>query len=382
MNLLNRLLIFSTICLTMLSICGCDSSSDSVVEDTTTTDTVVQRTVYLLSNASGTNSVLAYTRDSAGGLTFSSETPTGGSGSGDDLGSSGGSIVLDTNTGLLYCVNAGSNSISLFYVYTDGTVALLDTQNTRGVRPISIAVDYDTVYVLNAGDADNAPTIAGFTVLDGALYFIEDSNQSLDSTDALPTQIAFAPAGGVLAVSESGSDQITSFVLDSNYAAYYKSSVTSAGLGPAGIDFTPGGVMLCAEINEALDGGGSVSSYSLSSLGDISAISSSATNGATSTTGIKVFSSGSNAVVSNSGSDNLSWYAIGSDGQVSYTGADFAAGDEPREVILSENDEYLYVLNRGSDSISVYAVDESGNTLTALSGVSGLPASTVGLTGW
>ena len=59
---------------------GCGSDSDSTTDTATTTeDTVVMRTLYLLSNAAGTNSVLAYTRDSSGGLEFLSETPTASS---------------------------------------------------------------------------------------------------------------------------------------------------------------------------------------------------------------------------------------------------------------------------------------------------------------
>ena len=379
MNIFNRSLI-SILSLALLALSGCDSSSETIVEDTTTEE-VVQRTIYLLSNAAGTNSVLAYTRDSSGALTFSSETPTGGSGSGDNLRSSGNSIVLDTTTGLLYCVNAGSNSISLFLVANDGSLTLLDTQNSRGVRPVSLAVNYNVVYVLNAGDADTTPNIAGFQVSEGALYFIESSDQELASLDAAPSQIEFSPAGTVLAISESGTGQLTSFVLDSNGAAYSPLS-TASGAGPAGLDFTPGGVLVCAEQNPGVDDAGSVSSFSLNAVGEFSAITISSASAQTATSGVRVLASGLNAVVSNSGSDTVSWCAIGSDGQLSFVGANFAAGGEPTELAVSENEEYLYVLNRSSDSISAYQIDESGSDLTALSGADGLPAHAVGLTGW
>lgn len=379
MNILNRSLI-SILSLALLALSGCDSSSETIVEDTTTEE-VVQRTIYLLSNAAGTNSVLAYTRDSSGTLTFSSETPTGGSGSGDNLPSSGNSIVLDTTTGLLYCVNAGSNSISLFLVANDGSLTLLDTQNCRGVRPVSLAVNYNVVYVLNAGDADTTPNIAGFQVSEGALYFIESSDQELASVDAVPSQIEFSPTGTVLAISESGTNQLTSFVLDTNSAAYSPLSIAS-GVSPAGLDFTPGGVLVCAEQNPGVDGAGSVSSFSLNAVGEFSAITVSSASAQTSTSGVRVLASGLNALVSNSGSDTVSWCTVGSDGQVSVTGANFAAGGEPTELAVSESEEFLYVLNRASDSISAYQIDESGSALTALSGVDGLPSNAVGLTGW
>ncbi len=379
MNILDRSLI-SILSLALLALSGCDSSSETIVEDTTTEE-VVQRTIYLLSNAAGTNSVLAYTRDSSGTLTFSSETPTGGSGSGDNLPSSGNSIVLDTTTGLLYCVNAGSNSISLFLVANDGSLTLLDTQNCRGVRPVSLAVNYNVVYVLNAGDADTTPNIAGFQVSEGALYFIESSDQELASVDAVPSQIEFSPTGTVLAISESGTNQLTSFVLDTNSAAYSPLSIAS-GVSPAGLDFTPGGVLVCAEQNPGVDGAGSVSSFSLNAVGEFSAITVSSASAQTSTSGVRVLASGLNALVSNSGSDTVSWCTVGSDGQVSVTGANFAAGGEPTELAVSESEEFLYVLNRASDSISAYQIDESGSALTALSGVDGLPSNAVGLTGW
>ena len=148
------------LCLAVLSatLFGCDSTSSSTVDDTTTT-TAAQAVMFVASNNSGANTILSSSRNDSGTLTFLAETATGGSGSGVDAPSGGNSIVYDPSTDLLYAVNSGSNSISLFLVETDGSLVLLDVVNSGGANPVSLAVNYNVVYVLNAGTATRSPLV-------------------------------------------------------------------------------------------------------------------------------------------------------------------------------------------------------------------------------
>src|SRR5689334_14062680 len=71
--------------------------------------------VYTLSNSPSGNAVLQYYH-SPGGLLIPNRTvPTGGNGTGANLGSQG-AVVLSKNGKRLYAVNAGSNTISMFAV--------------------------------------------------------------------------------------------------------------------------------------------------------------------------------------------------------------------------------------------------------------------------
>ena len=64
----------------------------------------------------------------------------------------------------LYATNAGSNSVSVFRVESDG-LELVDVEPSNGDHPISVTVHHNVVYVLNGGAAQctgGAPNITGF----------------------------------------------------------------------------------------------------------------------------------------------------------------------------------------------------------------------------
>src|SRR5262249_20716555 len=118
--------------------------------------------VYVMTNQPTGNSVMVFHRDAAGMLTFAGSFASGGNGAGtgaDPLGSQG-ALALSENNRLLFAVNAGSNSISIFAVSGD-RLSLLDTVSSGGIRPVSLTVQRNLVYVLNAG---GTPNISGFTI--------------------------------------------------------------------------------------------------------------------------------------------------------------------------------------------------------------------------
>ncbi|MFN8558217.1 MAG: beta-propeller fold lactonase family protein [Dehalococcoidia bacterium] len=67
--------------------------------------------------------------------------------------------MLSANNQYLFAANAGSNDISVFAVQAGG-LRLLDRMASGGVRPTSLTVAGDLLYVLNAGGTGN---ITGFT---------------------------------------------------------------------------------------------------------------------------------------------------------------------------------------------------------------------------
>ena len=60
-----------------------------------------------------------------------------------------GSLAYNAGQGLLYAVNAGSNTVSVFAVHGDA-LALQQVVWSGGAFPVSVAVHGDLVYVLNA----------------------------------------------------------------------------------------------------------------------------------------------------------------------------------------------------------------------------------------
>ena len=121
----------------------------------------------------------------------------------DHLGSQG-SLASDPTHGLLYAVNAGSNTVSVFSVDGD-QLSLRQVVDSGGTFPVSIAVSGDLVYVLNA---ENGGSVSGYWVDDGRLHRIWGSTRSLgltiptDTTQFThtPGQVAFSPDGSQLIV--------------------------------------------------------------------------------------------------------------------------------------------------------------------------------------
>lgn len=155
------------------------------------------------------NQIVAYHRNHDGTLTPAHTYRTEGLGGVlngsmvDHLGSQG-SLASDPAHGLLYAVNAGSNSVSVFSVNGD-QLNLRQVVDSGGTFPVSIAVSGDLVYVLNA---ENGGSVSGFWVTGGRLQRIWGSTRSLGLTiptdtsqfTHTPGQVAFSPDGSQLIV--------------------------------------------------------------------------------------------------------------------------------------------------------------------------------------
>src|SRR5713226_5272705 len=133
--------------------------------------------VYVLANQPTGNSVMVFHRDAAGMLTSAGSFATGGNGAGTGLGSQGAVVLSDDNR-LLFAVNAGSNSISVFGVSGD-QLTLLNTVSSGGVLTVSVTARHNLVYVLSAGGTSN---ISGFAISPSTNQLVPLAG----STQALP----------------------------------------------------------------------------------------------------------------------------------------------------------------------------------------------------
>src|SRR2546430_1467440 len=114
----------------------------------------VSGAVFVQTDNTAGNRVVAYDRAADGTLTPAGSYATGGrggilAGSVVDHTASQGSLTYDPRHGLLYAMNAGSDTISVFAVRGD-RLALREVLSSGGAFPVSVAVHGDLVYVLNA----------------------------------------------------------------------------------------------------------------------------------------------------------------------------------------------------------------------------------------
>jgi hypothetical protein len=156
----------------------------------------------------GGNTVVAYDRASNGALRTAGSYSTGGlggvlDGSVVDHLASQGSLAYDRGHGLLYAVNAGSDTITVFSVHGD-RLQRRQILPSGGTFPVSVTVHDHLVYALNARAGGS---IQGYAVLGRHLVRVPewrrplglDPNATPEFTHT-PGQVTFTPDGSQLLV--------------------------------------------------------------------------------------------------------------------------------------------------------------------------------------
>ncbi len=335
--------------------------------------------VYVLTNQSTGNSVVVFHRDTAGMLTFAGSFASGGNGAGPGLGSQGAVVLSDDNR-LLFAVNAGSNSISVFGVSGD-QLTLLNTVSSGGVLPVSVTARHNLVYVLNAG---GTPNISGFAISPSTNWLVPlaVSTQALPGgAGAGPAQVSFSPDGSVLVVTEKGTNLIDTFTVDDDGVAQPGVSFASNGTTPFGFAFGHDNVVIVSEAFGGAPGASALSSYEVDENGSLVVVTPSLADTQTAACWVVVPENGRFAYTSNTGSGIISSYIVSDGGSLALLNAAAAStgnGSAPTDMALSDNSRFLYVLNSGSGAISGFRVQANGS-LTPVTSATGLPASAAGI---
>ena len=332
--------------------------------------------VYTLSNQVSGNSVMEYERSNDGMITFNASYPTGGTGTGGGLGNQG-AVILGEDDEILLAVNPGSNSISSFKVTGNG-LNLKSTVSSGGMRPVSITMNDDIVYVLNAGGSGN---ISGFKLGNNdKLTPIPNSMRPLSSATSGAAQISFVNEGKVVVITEKATNKIITYTINGMGVPGVMHSITSANATPFGFDAGKNGNIFVSEAAGGAPGASTLSSYDVSNNGTISLLDGPVGASQSAACWVVISDNGKFAYTTNTASNNLSSYDINKNsGAISVnTAIASTTGMGPIDAALNNNSKYLYVLNAGSHSIGVYAVANNGG-LSIVQTLAGLPAGANGL---
>ncbi len=334
--------------------------------------------VYTMSNAAAGNAILAFDRLFDGLLVPQGSTPTRGNGTGAGLGNQGG-LILTRNERWLLAVNAGSNSVSVLRVRHRG-LQVTDVEPSGGVRPISVTEYRGLVYVLNAG----SDSISGFRLRrDGQLEPLAGSTRSLSGSGTDPAQISFSPDGDVLVVTEKATNNIVTFELDGDGLAGPAQVQASIGPTPFGFAFGKRDQLFVSEAFGGAPNASAASSYEIDHDGVLTPLSHSVGTNQTALCWMVVTPNGRFVYGTNTGSGSISGYAIDFDGALTLLNADGRTGvtgdgSAPIDLALTDSGRHLFSLNSGSNSIGSFRVELDGS-LTRLRFTSGLPAGVNGL---
>ena len=341
--------------------------------------------VFVQTNQTAGNDVLAYSILPNGDLSLFGTYPTQGTGTGSGLGSQGALAFARGGTVLLV-VNAGSDDISVFSV-KGSNVQFQSKISSGGTMPTSITAHGNLVYVLNAGGSGN---ITGFYFAGkGNLTPIPNSTKFLSNNGVGnapgPAQVSFNPDGSILIVTEKPTNKILSYTIGADCVANGPNIFSSAGNTPFGFSFRNENQFMVSEAFGGAVDSSAVSSYSVSSDGTVSLIDGPVFTTETAACWVVVTKNNKYTYTTNTGSGTITGYRIDYEGNLALLNsdgvtADLGAGTSPIDMALSTNSKYLYCLNAGTHTISSLRVNGNGSlTPMNLSAVSGLPAGTAGI---
>ena len=185
--------------------------------------------VYVGTNDLENNTIAAFERAADGTLTAIGEFETGGAGSTEFDGGEGldplisaDSLVVTEDEQFLLTVNAGSDTISSFYINDDFSLELVSVVPSGGVGPNSVAIQNGNVFVTNIdrdglalgeagttrGEPNDEGNVVGFTLSETGELSATGYVADLDNR---PANIGFNADGSAIIVSSitSGSNQLS-----------------------------------------------------------------------------------------------------------------------------------------------------------------------------
>jgi 6-phosphogluconolactonase (cycloisomerase 2 family) len=308
------------------------------------------------------NQIVAYRRADDGTLSWSGVYDTGGlggvlSGSVADHLASQGSLTYDSGHGLLYAVNAGSNTVSVFSVDGD-RLTLRQVLRSGGKFPVSIAVHGNAVYVLNALAGGS---VQGFLVGDGRLTAVPawrralglDPNATPQFTNT-PGQVGFTGDGTQLVVTTKfNGTSLDVFRLGRDGGLVGDAVVTpQPGAAPFGfVGFGPRTLLVAdSDVN-------AVATVGIGTDGTATTLGAADTEQSATCWVTRV---GGFLYASNAGSNTVSGFRINSDGLLSSI-ADTPTDPGPVDSAASADGRFLYVQTGGNGVVDEFKINTDGS---------------------
>jgi DNA-binding beta-propeller fold protein YncE len=324
--------------------------------------------VFVQTNDPAGNSVVAYDRAPDGSLSEAGAYATGGLGGAlegavvDRLASQG-ALTLDREGGLLYAVNAGSDTVTVFAVRGD-RLQRRQVVPSGGDFPVSVAVHDRFVYVLNARGGGSVQGYIRFgTKLFPVRFWHRDLGLDPEAAPEFvntPGQVAFTPDGRELLVTTKANGHAVDVFRVRRSGGLSHDPVVNElpETVPFAMSFDPQGRLVLAEA------AGNVATFDVNGDGTLGAVDLQSTGGAATCWIVGI---GSTFYASNTGSDTLSGYTTDGAGLLSALG-DTATGPAPIDAAASSDGEFLYVQTGAEGGVDEFRVNGDGS-LTPLGSI-------------
>jgi 6-phosphogluconolactonase (cycloisomerase 2 family) len=317
--------------------------------------------VFVQTDDLANNSVIAYDRAANGSLTRAGTYATGGAGAAvagavvDPLASQG-SLVFDRTHGLLFAVNGGSDTITVFGV--DGSrLVRRQILSSHGDLPVSVSVVDNLVYVLNARGGGS---ITGYRVDGRDVQPLAGSTRALNLTPntnpeflQAPSQVAITPDRRAVVVATKTHGTLMVFRLGEGGRPAASPVVTPSGTVPFALAFDRSGNLL------VVDATGFASSYTVGRDGSLALVSKVGPTGQAAACWTVVVDG--SLYAANAGSNSISSFFSDRRGQLTISNVVAATtGAGPIDMAASGNGRFIYQLTGGSGQVNAYSRGANG----------------------
>ncbi|AIE86730.1 lactonase family protein [Fimbriimonas ginsengisoli] len=288
-------------------------------------------------------------------------------------------VALHPNGHFLYAVQeARSGEVSAFMVGHDRRLSLLNTQSFKGADPCHLSVTPSGHHLFAA--AYTGGSVACFPIksngsLDVPSSVVQNSGSGPDKSrqEGPHAHAIYTDARGRFVYScDLGTDELLAFRLDSKKGALTpavpRSSKTPAGGGPRHLAFHPNGMFVYGN-NEM---GNSVTFYhedpatgALTQIQTLSTLPEGVSGHGNSTAEIALHPNGKWLYVSNRGHDSIAVYEVGEDGRLTLSEVKQAGVKVPRGFGIDPSGKWLVVAGQASNDLTALAIDPHTGRLAA-----------------
>lgn len=312
--------------------------------------------VYTMTNNTASNAVLAFKRAADGSLTVAGTYKTGGKGIAGDIDDQ---HSLRTSGDFIFAANPGSNDISVFKKAMKG-LEKVGQYPSGGLNPVSIAISGSTLVVANQAVKEGTPNLATFKIgQDGSLKMMGMMKSNFKD-GAGPADVDFAPDGKMLAVTYGYQAENTSMVATFNLDDKGMLSKLSeaAAYGPVGLSWNPNGNRIYVSTFRSA----SILSFEVGQNGKLMEPQMLKDTEAAACWTL-VNAAGDRLYVANFVSNSISIYSLDEKGDAKFMSAikrPTVSGNDTKDLALSEDGKFLYVLGSTSKRIDAFKVGEDG----------------------
>jgi 6-phosphogluconolactonase (cycloisomerase 2 family) len=294
---------------------------------------------------------------------------------GDELNPS--FLALDARRRFLYAVHADSDQVSAFAIDPEsGTLTLVNRQSTGGANPAHLSLDPSGRFLVvanyGAGSVAAVPVRADGSLgarTDLVTLTGEPGPHRTEQASSHPHQCPFDPSGRFVVVPDKGLDRVFVFRLDTAIGKLVPADQpfvkTRTGAGPRHVGFHPR-LPFAWVINE-LDS--TIAAYRLESSGVLEPVQIVPSIPATFTgnntgSGIVVSASGRFVFVSNRGHDSIGAFRVDEQsGMLVPVAWEPTGGATPRFIGAGPVDNLLYAANQNGDTIVEFDIDAATGRL-------------------